>query len=163
VGRPREGADRVLWLAARRRFAEALAVAEQDAGVKAGMRADVGEQYLQYLVDAGQFAAAADLAPRVLRGDGGGGWERWVFAFGQRRALRALAPKLPTSDPRLSAAAYDMTLAALLPSPDGEAEAAAACCPSHPKMRASFYVFSRLADPLFCLPIHDSMQTTPRC
>lgn len=119
IGRPREGADRVAWLAARRRFPEALAVAEQDAGIKAAARAALGEQYMQYLVDSEQYQAAAELAPRALRQDGAA-WERWVYAFGQRRALACLAPRLPTLEPRLSAAAYDMALAALLRAPEGE-------------------------------------------
>lgn len=87
--------------------------------MKSGAREALGEQYMQYLVDSEQYDAAAELAPRVLRGDAAA-WERWVYAFGQRRQLPLLAPRLPTVEPRLSSAAYDMALAALLRSPEGE-------------------------------------------
>lgn len=55
-------------------------------------------------------------------------WERWVYTFAQARQLAVLAPRLPTSDPRLKPSTYDMVLASLLLRPSGE-RGPAACGP----------------------------------
>lgn len=46
-------------------------------------------------------------------------WERWTYVFAQERQLAALAPVLPTDEPRLKGSTYDMVLAALLLNPAG--------------------------------------------
>ena len=59
------------------------------------------------------FDGAAALCPRVLRGDASA-WERWVFHFAHARALRSLAPYLPTENPTLHPTAYEVVLHAFL-------------------------------------------------
>ena len=59
------------------------------------------------------YKRAAALCPRLL-GKDSAAWERWVYIFGQAAQLPLLAPKVPTTDPLLSRAAYDMVLTACL-------------------------------------------------
>lgn len=49
--------------------------------------------------------------------DDAAGWERWVYLFAQLRQLPALAPYIPTAEPRLRQTAYEMVLHAFLLSP----------------------------------------------
>ncbi|EFN59982.1 hypothetical protein CHLNCDRAFT_133107 [Chlorella variabilis] len=105
VGRPRDGNDRVSWLAERGRFAEAL--------VQSAVREALGEQYLQALLEAGRCEEAAGLCPRLLQHNAMS-WERWAFTFAQVRGLSALAPHLPTESPQLKAATYDLVLSSFL-------------------------------------------------
>ena len=49
--------------------------------------------------------------------DDAAGWERWVYLFAQLRQLPALAPYIPTKEPRLRQTAYEMVLHAFLLSP----------------------------------------------
>jgi len=67
----------------------------------------------QQVVSVKNYQKAADVCPRLL-GKDSAAWERWVYIFGQAAQLPLLAPKLPTSDPVLSRAAYDMVLTACL-------------------------------------------------
>ena len=52
-------------------------------------------------------------------------WERWAYTFAQARQLAALAPVLPTDQPRLKPSTYDMVAASLLLHPTGELSAPA--------------------------------------
>ncbi|PSC74814.1 vacuolar sorting-associated 41-like protein [Micractinium conductrix] len=116
VGRPRDGNDRVAWLLQRRRYADALAVAEEDYTVPAARKESVGEEYLQFLTAEGQWEEAARLCPRVLKTNALA-WERWAFSFAQARQLAALAPVLPTHEPQLKQSIYDMVLSSMLLNP----------------------------------------------
>jgi len=49
--------------------------------------------------------------------DNAAGWERWVYVFAQLRQLPALAPHIPTKEPRLRQTAYEMVLHSFLLSP----------------------------------------------
>ena len=53
----------------------------------------------------------------MLAQDDAAGWERWVYLFAQLRQLPALAPYIPTKEPRLRQTAYEMVLHAFLLSP----------------------------------------------
>jgi len=59
-----------------------------------------------------------DILSRMLPvQDDAAGWERWVYLFAQLRQLPALAPYIPTKEPRLRQTAYEMVLHAFLLSP----------------------------------------------
>lgn len=116
VGRPRDGNDRVAWLSERGLYAEALTVADDDYTVKPAVKESLGEQFLQALAAEERWAEAAALCPRVLKANELA-WERWAYLFAQARQLAALAPQLPTEDPRLKSSTYDMVLSALLLNP----------------------------------------------
>jgi hypothetical protein len=85
--RGRDARDRVAWLVERARFAEALDAvealgAEADADV-----AQIGQRYVQHLVDRGEWAAAAALCPKVCAGDAKR-WEDWVYVFASAHQLQ---------------------------------------------------------------------------
>lgn len=61
----------------------------------------------------GQFDTAATECARLLDGDATA-WERWIYGFARRRRLAAIVPYIPTSEPRLPAAVYEIVLEHLL-------------------------------------------------
>jgi len=119
IGRPRNSADRIAWLAERNRFPEAMAVADADREVGPAARLALGERYLQYLLSQKRYSEAAALCPSLL-GKDAAAWERWVYEFAQVAKLALLAPHLPVADPQLSMSAYDLALNACLRATDGE-------------------------------------------
>ncbi|MCO5553723.1 hypothetical protein L7F22_007249 [Adiantum nelumboides] len=76
----------------------------------------VGSRYLDHLILERQYAQAAALCPKLLRGSAAA-WERCVFQFAQLRQLPALAPYIPTSNPQLRDTAYEIVLNALITNP----------------------------------------------
>ena len=141
AGRPRTAEDRVRWLVDAGDFESALRACEDaeasgtpiDPSVL-GVRADglagtsiarggtssardaVAAAYLDRTLRSGDADGAAALCPRLLRGDAAA-WERWVFHFAHLRALRSLAPYLPTENPTLNPVAYEVALNAFLADP----------------------------------------------
>ena len=129
AGRPQTAEDRVRWLVDAGDFESALRACEtaESSGTPIdpsvlGVRADgrtssardaVASAYLDRTLRRGDFDGAAALCPRVLRGDASA-WERWVFHFAHARALRSLAPYLPTENPTLNPTAYEVVLHAFL-------------------------------------------------
>ncbi|MCO5579749.1 hypothetical protein L7F22_033609 [Adiantum nelumboides] len=79
-------------------------------------RIQVGSRYLDHLILERQYAQAAALCPKLLRGSAAA-WERCVFQFAQLRQLPALAPYIPTSNPQLRDTAYEIVLNALITNP----------------------------------------------
>ncbi|BDA42740.1 Vacuolar protein sorting-associated protein 41 homolog [Coccomyxa sp. Obi] len=116
VGRPRDGDDRVAWLLDHKRFDKALAVLDTNRGLKASTHEQVTQRYLEHLVSQRRFDEAAQVCSRLLK-DNAAGWERWVYVFAQLRQLPALAPYIPTKEPRLRQTAYEMVLHSFLLSP----------------------------------------------
>ncbi|GBF95415.1 hypothetical protein Rsub_08377 [Raphidocelis subcapitata] len=116
IGRYRDAEDRIGWLLERRRFEDALAAAERERGLPAAVWEAVVQAYLSHLTSNGDWAAAAQLLPRLLR-DKVPAWERWVYEFGQARRLALLAPVLPTKRPSLHPQTYELVMAALLVDP----------------------------------------------
>ncbi|GHJ85158.1 hypothetical protein NliqN6_1560 [Naganishia liquefaciens] len=115
LARPRDEADHVNWLVERKRFAEALQVAEtlQDRhGHGLDVRA-IGVKYISHLFEQESYAAAAELCSKVL-GKDVKAWEDWVFAFVQKQQLPAIIPHLPIRSPQLGRLIYDMVLAHFL-------------------------------------------------
>ena len=108
---PRDEIDHIQWLVERQRFEEALSAAEV-VGKKTGGRIDakeIGLQYMRHLFDQGDFDRAAGLAPRVL-GQDVSAWEKWIHDFISHDQLVAIAPKIPTSKPRLGRNTYEAVL-----------------------------------------------------
>ena len=121
VGRFRDAEDRVEWLLEARRFEDALALAERARGLPAAAWGAVVQAYLAHLTAAGEWAAAARLLPRLLRGSAPA-WERWAAEFGAARRLPLLAPVLPTRRPALHPSTYEALLGALLADPAHHAQ-----------------------------------------
>ncbi|KAL7410874.1 hypothetical protein BDY24DRAFT_417479 [Mrakia frigida] len=122
VARERDGKDRVAWLVERKRYEEALDMVEKmkkDGAVDGedgslSVR-DIGEKFLESLMQSGDYSKAASLCSKVL-GQDKKAWEDWIFLFAQRKQLQAIIPFTPTKDPQLSDLVYEMILAHFLSS-----------------------------------------------
>ncbi|KAF9476712.1 vacuolar protein sorting-associated protein 41 [Pholiota conissans] len=129
---PRDRRDHVAWLVERRRYEEALAVVEKIeaeeavTGFKSHIREgggkgevahltaqDIGQMFIEHLVQEGDFVKAAQLCPNVCAHDPKR-WENWIFAFAQKKQLQCIIPFVPTDKPRLDHLVYEMVLAHFL-------------------------------------------------
>ncbi|KAF8967466.1 vacuolar assembling protein VPS41 [Flammula alnicola] len=127
---PRDRRDHVAWLVERRRYEEALTEVEKIeaeeavTGFKIAIVAegkervhltaqDIGQMFIEHLVQDGDFMKAAKLCPKVCAHDSKR-WENWIFAFAQKRQLQAIIPYVPTDQPRLDHVVYEMVLAHFL-------------------------------------------------
>lgn len=113
--RPRDDADHIDWLVDHGNFAEALDTAE-NLQRRHGSVFDVksiGLRYMRHLFAENDFNRTASLAPRVLAKDGLA-WEEWIDKFANRQQLAAIAPSVPTRNPRLSHETYETVLGGLL-------------------------------------------------
>ncbi|KAJ7638224.1 vacuolar assembling protein VPS41 [Roridomyces roridus] len=119
VAKRRDRRDHITWLVERKRYEEALAEVEKleadghsdsDDAVSA---VEIGQRYIQHLVNDGEFVNAARLTPKVC-GHDAKRWEKWIFLFQQQKQLQAIIPYVPTESPRLDHLVYEMILAHFL-------------------------------------------------
>ncbi|KAJ7195868.1 vacuolar assembling protein VPS41 [Mycena rebaudengoi] len=119
IVKPRDRRDHVAWLVERKRYEEALIEVER---LEADGRGDgddtvsaieIGQRYIQHLVNDGEFVNAARLTPKVC-GHDAKRWEKWIFLFAQQQQLQAIIPYVPTESPRLDHLVYEMILAHFL-------------------------------------------------
>ncbi|KDN36144.1 vacuolar protein sorting-associated protein 41 [Tilletiaria anomala UBC 951] len=114
IARPRTRKDHIDWLLDRRQYAQALSEIEAMGSKQAALlgydSADIGRNYLKYLVEVGNFLRAARVAGRIL-GRNAKAWEDWVFLFVERGEFQSIIPFIPIEDPTLSNIVYDMVLA----------------------------------------------------
>ncbi|GAB5371679.1 hypothetical protein AAMO2058_001600500 [Amorphochlora amoebiformis] len=110
VARPRDWDDHVTWLINHEMYEEALEAAE---GKQNSLRAhnifDIRENYLNHLVDIGEFEKAASFCPRLLKNNLEL-WESWIYFFAEKMRLRTIAPFIPVKTPRLSTKIYNLVL-----------------------------------------------------
>ncbi|KAL3690864.1 hypothetical protein R1sor_004515 [Riccia sorocarpa] len=112
IARPRDAEDHISWLLNHGKHEKALAAVEAGQA-RPELMEEVGSRYLDHLLLERQYAQAASLCPKLLRGSAAA-WERWVFHFAHLRQLPVLAPYIPTSDPQLRDTVYEVVLNALL-------------------------------------------------
>ncbi|KAL5487517.1 VPS41 [Sanghuangporus weigelae] len=110
--RPRDRRDHVAWLVERKRYEEALEQIEQMPGEGLDA-AEIGQKYIEHLVNEGDYEKAARLCPKVLSLDARR-WEDWIFVYAQKNQLQSIIPYVPTEAPRLSRLVYEMILAHFL-------------------------------------------------
>ncbi|KAH7276323.1 hypothetical protein KP509_39G002800 [Ceratopteris richardii] len=115
IARPRDADDHINWLLEHGLHEQAL-IAVQTGKARRELVDEVGSKYLDHLLLERQYARAAALCPKLLRGSAAA-WERWVFHFAHLRELPVLAPYIPTSDPQLRDTAYEVVLNALITNP----------------------------------------------
>eukprot|EP00250_Pteridium_aquilinum_P016332 c23054_g2_i1 orf=454-3357(-) len=115
IARPRDADDHVNWLLEHGWHEKALAAVEAGKARKE-LLDEVGSRYLDHLILERQYAQAASLCPKLLRGSAAA-WERWVFHFAHLRELPILAPYIPTSNPQLRDTVYEVVLNALITNP----------------------------------------------
>ncbi|KAF7354801.1 Vacuolar assembling protein [Mycena sanguinolenta] len=116
----RDRRDHIAWLVERKRFEEALSEVERleadgrgDDGEDAVSAIEIGQRYIQHLVNDGEYVNAARLTPKVC-GNDAKRWEKWIFLFQQQKQLQAIIPFVPTESPRLDHLVYEMILAHFL-------------------------------------------------
>ncbi|KAL2623253.1 hypothetical protein R1flu_003458 [Riccia fluitans] len=112
IARPRDAEDHISWLLNHGQHEKALAAVEAGKA-RPELMEEVGSRYLDHLLLERQYAQAASLCPKLLRGSAPA-WERWVFHFAHLRQLPVLAPYIPTSNPQLRDTVYEVVLNALL-------------------------------------------------
>ncbi|KAJ7513739.1 hypothetical protein O6H91_23G012400 [Diphasiastrum complanatum] len=115
IARPRDADDHVNWLLQHGWHERALAAVEAGKA-RTELLDEVGSRYLDHLLLERQYAQAAALCPKLLRGSASA-WEQWVFHFAHLRQLPSLAPYIPTSNPMLRDTVYEVVLNALLTNP----------------------------------------------
>ncbi|KAJ8487764.1 hypothetical protein ONZ45_g14207 [Pleurotus djamor] len=117
--KPRDRRDHVTWLVERKRYEEALEAVEQiEASGEsvpgevedAVSSSEIGQKYIEHLIQEGDFSKAAKLCPKVC-GQDPKRWEEWIFVFADRRELQAVIPYVPTDSPQLDHVVYEMMLA----------------------------------------------------
>ncbi|KII94565.1 hypothetical protein PLICRDRAFT_97705 [Plicaturopsis crispa FD-325 SS-3] len=121
IVRPRDRRDHVAWLVERKRYEEALEEIERigstapvDSADGTGVDAsEIGQRYVEHLVEEGDFVKAARLCPKVC-GSNTKRWEDWIFVFAQQKQLHTIIPYVPTDSPRLGPLVYNMILAHFL-------------------------------------------------
>lgn len=110
MARPCDCDDHLKWLLERGQYAEALTSAEQNVKILRQHKVlDVGEKYLQSLMEEGKFVEAASNCPRLLMKNARL-WETWISCFAQYEQLQAIAPYIPTINPQLGEPWYEMVL-----------------------------------------------------
>ncbi|ELR10906.1 7fold repeat in clathrin and VPS proteins repeat-containing protein [Acanthamoeba castellanii str. Neff] len=90
LAKPRDLDDHIAWLIDpyRARYEEALQAAEaNEAQLLRHRLIDIGEKYLNHLLEKGEVAKAAELSPKILKRDGAL-WEKWIIEFARRRELK---------------------------------------------------------------------------
>ncbi|KAF8644880.1 hypothetical protein AX16_008217, partial [Volvariella volvacea WC 439] len=118
--KPRDKRDHVAWLLERERYEEALDEVEKIEamggsisidGAEDGLKAkEIGQRYVTWLVEEGDFVKAARLCPKVCGGDTKR-WETWIFKFAGEQQLETIMPYVPIDSPRLDHLVYEMMLA----------------------------------------------------
>jgi len=73
------------------------------------VRQDIGEKYLGQLTEAGEFAKAAALCPRILN-DKAALWHKWVQVFDKIGQQRAIIAYVPLRNPQLQSETYTSLL-----------------------------------------------------
>jgi hypothetical protein len=110
VAKARDVDDKISWALQGENYEEAMAIAEEHRlQLKTHRLQELVEKYLGNLLYKKEFEKAASLCPRLLAGSALL-WERWVWAFAQMGELPTIAHYIPTSNPRLGVAQYDMVL-----------------------------------------------------
>ncbi|GES86213.1 vacuolar assembling protein VPS41 [Rhizophagus clarus] len=116
LAKPRDLDDHISWLLERSRYEEALSSLQEAqawGGSKIYNLTDLGERYLNYLIEEEEFTKAAENCERILK-DNRELWEKWVFIFANLRQLQAITQYIPYVKPQLSSTVYEMVFAHFL-------------------------------------------------
>ncbi|KAJ8313760.1 hypothetical protein KUTeg_008321 [Tegillarca granosa] len=110
VAKQRNQDDHIAWLLDHEMYEEAMVAAKQNEHeLKKHTYQDIGRQYLDSLMDEGDYEEAARLCVKIL-GKSKEKWEEEVLKFHKINQLKAVAQYIPTQDPVLSPAIYEMIL-----------------------------------------------------
>ncbi|KAJ3190235.1 Vacuolar protein sorting-associated protein 41 [Gaertneriomyces sp. JEL0708] len=118
VAKPRDVSDHIEWLVDRKRYEEALRIAEAagpnyEGRLQVNSILDIGQKYMATLMGEGRYDEVAATCPKILRTDKAL-WEEWVAKFDVAGQLRKLFPYLPVQNPQLENTTYKLVLTQLL-------------------------------------------------
>ncbi len=121
VVKRRDAADHVDFLLHRGDTEDALRTAQsklETGEIGRGLLLQISHRWIEQLFGTGKYAEAARQCSQLL-GDDVPGWERWIYAFAERRKLREIAPgfcavqsqlKVTSQAAKFSPAVYEMIL-----------------------------------------------------
>jgi hypothetical protein len=121
VVKRRDAADHIDFLLHRGDTEDALRTAQSKLNtgeIGRGLLLQISHRWIEQLFGAGKYAEAARQCVQLL-GDDVPGWERWIYAFAERRKLREIAPgfcavqsklKVTSQAAKFSPAVYEMIL-----------------------------------------------------
>eukprot|EP00116_Pleurobrachia_bachei_P001683 sb/3461945/ len=112
IAKPRDTTDKVEWLISKHRYEEALEIVK-DGGVEKHTYKSVGQLYLAYLRDRGQFETCARLCKDII-GEDAEAWSREIVAFHNCKKLTILCQYIPIHKPRLDSWTYELALSSFL-------------------------------------------------
>ncbi|RCH84632.1 Vacuolar protein sorting-associated protein 41, partial [Rhizopus stolonifer] len=115
AARSRDQDDHIEWLLEHERFGEALEAIRSFTNSKKFNENDIGQTYLNWLVNEKRFDEAAKECDGILKNDKTL-WEDWIFKFTELGELKAITPYIPIKDPQLSSTVYEIALAWFLKS-----------------------------------------------
>lgn len=105
--------DHIDWLLKKRDFEGAMQCVENprvERLLHPGKLHEIGIQYIYHLLNLKKFEEAAKQCPKVLGSMDKNRWEDVIMCFLEARQLPAVLPFIPTSEPRLSPAIYELVL-----------------------------------------------------
>ncbi|XP_074658816.1 vacuolar protein sorting-associated protein 41 homolog [Tubulanus polymorphus] len=110
VAKIRDHDDHIAWLLEHHKFEDAMnAATEHSKQLKYHNIQEIGRLYLDYLLQEKKYDEGGKLCRRVL-GNNRQLWEEEVYKFAHIHQLKAIAPFLPKSNPKLDPAVYEMVL-----------------------------------------------------
>eukprot|EP01041_Mallomonas_annulata_P004788 gene4788-9542_t len=110
IARIRDTDDRIYSSLNQLNYKNAMEIAISDPlSLRQHRLEDLISKYLNSLLEEDQAEEAAAECPRLL-GQNALEWEKWIYAFALKRRLSCLASYIPTNEPRLPPALYEMVL-----------------------------------------------------
>eukprot|EP00731_Ephydatia_muelleri_P008659 Em0004g997a len=109
--------DHVDWLVEHKHFEAALQYAENprfSRDIARGKAHEIGVQYIYHLIKSNKFSEAAIKCPQFLGADDKNVWEQVVMSFMKNDQLMSIHPFIPTKNPVLHPALYELVLNSFL-------------------------------------------------
>ncbi|GBM04489.1 Vacuolar protein sorting-associated protein 41 [Araneus ventricosus] len=107
VAKPRNEDDHIAWLLEHKKLKEAVDAVSQSKNLRKYTLLDVGNIYLEHLLELKQYTEAAALCSTIFKDKDV--WETGIYRFAEIGQLRAIAPYVPTNE-NLVPAVYEMIL-----------------------------------------------------
>ncbi|KAJ3343398.1 Vacuolar protein sorting-associated protein 41, partial [Kappamyces sp. JEL0680] len=114
MAKPRDVRDHVAWLMESGLFLQAYQLVEANerhysTSQKAGELLEIGQRYIQTLLDSQDYAEAGEWCAKVLR-QNARLWEQWILKFTDVHHGRDVVWHIPTASPKLSHTYYELVL-----------------------------------------------------
>ncbi|KAF8771255.1 Vacuolar protein sorting-associated protein like [Argiope bruennichi] len=107
VAKPRNEDDHITWLLEHKKLKEAVDAVSQSKNLRKYTLLDVGNKYLEHLLELKQYNEAAALCATIFKDKEV--WETGIYRFAEIGQLRAISPFVPINE-NLDPAVYEMIL-----------------------------------------------------